>query len=405
MAWIDRIGRWALRSSLLWGAAAATLFYLVLDQSHDWVSPAVLRSLTGRVEAYACVAMFFVALAALVIRSIGLGWQISLIGRPVFKAPVESELTAAAARSLIKQLDELPALWQTTYLVERLRKALLFIQRKSGQEPPDECLRQLAEEDAARMDSGYAAVRFMTWSIPAVGSLGTVLGIAAAVAQLSTQDAADPLSGVTSGLALAFDTTALSLVLSIGLVFVKFACEQQEQRLLGMVDERARRELLGGYAATVTPRASQNDQLRQLTDSLAQIADQLAKQPAAASHTGESTGASRIARSAVGDEQLETLVARAVSKAIGNQPPGQAAVAVGQAPLADWTQLQAALQQIARFFARQNEELTKDTEVAAELASAIQEGAMNWPARKVLAGRQEASAGDSLSGIWSSMAE
>jgi hypothetical protein len=99
------------------------------------------------------------------------------------------------------------------------------------------------------MQSSYALVWFVVWAVPIMGFLGTIIGITGAVGNLSPKALEASLSGVTSGLGVAFDTTALSLSLSIVLMFVKYFVERYENKLLSQVDERANAELVGRFTA------------------------------------------------------------------------------------------------------------------------------------------------------------
>ena len=87
-------------------------------------------------------------------------------------------------------------------------------------------------------------MRFVIWAIPIMGFLGTVIGITVAIASLSPTQL-ENISGVVAGLGTAFDTTATALALSMVLMFVQFAIDRTEQKLLAEVDERAWTALAG----------------------------------------------------------------------------------------------------------------------------------------------------------------
>ena len=86
---------------------------------------------------------------------------------------------------VLAQLDKQPARVMRTYLVERLRAALEYLARKASTETFEEELAALADLDVARKHAGYGTVRMMVWAIPFVGSLGTVVGIGAVVANMA----------------------------------------------------------------------------------------------------------------------------------------------------------------------------------------------------------------------------
>jgi hypothetical protein len=55
------------------------------------------------------------------------------------------------------------------------------------------------------------------------------------------------MKGLTSGLYVAFDTTALALMLSMLLMFLQFVIERFETQALSAVDIRANEELIGRF--------------------------------------------------------------------------------------------------------------------------------------------------------------
>jgi hypothetical protein len=82
------------------------------------------------------------------------------------------------------------------------------------------------------------------WSIPLMGFIGTVIGISSAVSGFSgfLQEAEEieqiktGIGGVTTGLAVAFDTTLFALALSVLVMIVLVAVERWESRLLLGID-------------------------------------------------------------------------------------------------------------------------------------------------------------------------
>ncbi|MEI2659369.1 MAG: MotA/TolQ/ExbB proton channel family protein [Bifidobacterium adolescentis] len=51
-------------------------------------------------------------------------------------------------------------------------------------------------------------IRTITWAVPILGFLGTVIGITMAIANITPDQLESSLGEVTAGLAVAFDTTA-----------------------------------------------------------------------------------------------------------------------------------------------------------------------------------------------------
>ena len=109
-------------------------------------------------------------------------------------------------------------------------------------------MRYLAELAADRLHQSYALVRTITWAIPILGFLGTVHGITIAIANLTPEQLDTSLPEVVGGLEAAFDTTALALAMSIGLVFTAFKTERSEQELLNTVERFGIDQVLPRFA-------------------------------------------------------------------------------------------------------------------------------------------------------------
>ncbi len=87
-----------------------------------------------------------------------------------------------------------------------------------------------------RLDIDYSMIRYLTWLIPTLGFIGTVLGIARTLSYAGSSDAhpasAHFLSELTGRLGVAFDTTLLALVMSALLVFAMHIIHSREERAI-----------------------------------------------------------------------------------------------------------------------------------------------------------------------------
>lgn len=243
---VASFAEWALRLPILWGGIACLGFYALLSQKVV-DNPLVVRYFASHPVEYITCALFFIGLAALVMRLTNLTGQFSILGRPTLQPVPQGGQDVADCDKLLGQLAALPGSVQGSFLVRRLREAIEYVRRKDSADTLDQYLRHLEELDIARVHAGYSIVRIVIWAIPILGFLGTVIGITMAIANLSPQALEKSLPEVTSGLGVAFDTTALALALSMVLMFVKFGVERVEDRLLNAVDNRTSEELVGRF--------------------------------------------------------------------------------------------------------------------------------------------------------------
>ena len=72
------------------------------------------------------------------------------------------------------------------------------------------------------------------------------------IANITPDQLESSLGQVTAGLAVAFDTTALSLALSMILVFATYLVERQEQGILDSVEDFAMQKLLALFPANLS---------------------------------------------------------------------------------------------------------------------------------------------------------
>lgn len=212
-------------------------------------SPLLDRYLLGHPIEIATAFLFFIAMAALAARAFSLLPHFIALDRNLLEPPVQGGQPTSDAPRLMEQLEAAPPLLQDTYIVRRLKAAVEYVRRKDSAETLEKHLHHLEEVDLDRMSSGYALTRVVLWAVPSLGFLGTVIGIAAAIGHLSfdADNIVESLKQVIPPLTSAFDTTTLSLALSIPIMFAKFMVERIESGLLLKVDERTEAELIGRF--------------------------------------------------------------------------------------------------------------------------------------------------------------
>jgi len=237
-----------IRSPILWGAALSFGFFGLIHMGII-TNSLVIRYLAGHWVEYVEVAMFFVGLAALVVKAAELRSQRRDLGDEWLEPIPEGGQNPADAQALAVSLVDADGKGdrvRSSYLVRRLRDALDIVVRTGSADTLEDHLKYLSDLDASRAAQSYGLVRFVIWAIPIMGFLGTVIGITDAIACLSPSQL-DNMTGVVSGLGTAFDTTAIALGLSMVLMLMQFIVDRSEQGLLGEVDEAAWSSLAGRF--------------------------------------------------------------------------------------------------------------------------------------------------------------
>jgi biopolymer transport protein ExbB/TolQ len=154
------------------------------------------------------------------------------------------------APKMLALLGRLPRSVQNTCLVNRVANVLDFLSRRRSAADLDDHLRDLTDNDTVSLESSYALIRFITWAIPILGFLGTVLGITGAISGVTPDRLEHDLNSVTDGLALAFDATALALGLTMIAMFLTYVVDRLEQNVLEAVDRYAARHLAHRFERT-----------------------------------------------------------------------------------------------------------------------------------------------------------
>jgi biopolymer transport protein ExbB/TolQ len=192
-------------------------------------------------------------------------------GKP---APIEE------AAKLSDQLAERSGLLRKTYLGRRVANILEFAQSRGSANELDDQIRTLSDNDVMAQEGSYSLLRFITWAIPILGFLGTVLGITGAIKGVTPEVLEKSLNGVTDGLATAFDSTALALFLTMILMLCSMLVERYEQGQLEKVDAYVDAELVHRFERTGPESSQFVDALRQNTQVLLKATEQLVERQA-----------------------------------------------------------------------------------------------------------------------------
>lgn len=387
----------ALRHPLPWGALATVLLYVGLDAG--LVSdPLVIRYLTGHWAEYVCTTMFLVGAAAAVVKAIDLVDETRAQNGALFEGLPTGDLPLAEVPLFVQRLDAQPARNQRSYLYGRLRAALNYLSRRGSTEKLEDELRSLSDQDAERKHASYGLMRMMLWAMPFVGSLGTVIGIGKAVANLGPDVA---WATMIPGLEMAFDTTALALLWSVVLMLAVFVADHVETRLLATVDTRAAAELVGRFRGPAMyhgagPAAGGAGDGTVVVEAMEKMTSKQSEMwqaglDAATKHWDEQTELLK--------KQLETSGAGGGAAGPGGfRSPGGGGVGgggTGGGGAIEPSQLQEVLLQSASLAGLHHGELHVHNEIIRELAEVVRHECRNWPYRKAMRRKMDKSSAPS----------
>lgn len=360
-------------SSLGWpiflGGWATVIYFLLVFRGplhYDFL----IRYTAGHAINMTEVGLFFIGLAALICKLFTLSGEMGADTAIELPQASEGESTEEACSSILARLDELPARLQSTYLGKRLRSVAQTVARRGLADGIDEDLRYHADLDIGSQQESYGIVRIAIWAIPMLGFLGTVVGITMALGDFGNSlgsgkangDLNTSMTGLLAGLYVAFDTTALALALAMVLMFIQFILERMESQLLALVDDRAASELAGRFEQLGASRDPVVASVNRMSAALVRSIESMGQQQAEIWRaTIEDTG--RLFADSLASTLDRSLGGFADS--LGRQE--HAALDHLQNRLGHW---QSALEQNASLLAAQQQEILRQSELLAQVASA-----------------------------------
>lgn len=154
--------------------------------------------------------------------------------------------------STILQVDDLGAIRKKVtdlkandeaFLPQLVELSILQLFTSRSLEQTVEIYTSMLELMSHRLDLAYQTMRFLIWCIPTTGFIGTVVGISIALEGMQDPKNIE-FEKVTSGLAVAFYTTIIALVLSAIIVLLQNVVQRREELALNRAAQYTLRNLI-----------------------------------------------------------------------------------------------------------------------------------------------------------------
>ncbi len=182
-------------------------------------------------EQESCFVLFLWALTILAYKSMDTLQQRKLLSRDYFSLPENGRIIPEDSRELTRRLEGLPT-QERSGLVPR---ALLIALRRfdSGRNIQDvaEAAQNVCQQENDRLESELSIIRYIAWAIPSIGFIGTVRGISQALGRAHLALEGD-ITGVTTNLGVAFNSTLIALLISIFLMFIIHQIQLLQERFI-----------------------------------------------------------------------------------------------------------------------------------------------------------------------------
>lgn len=131
-------------------------------------------------------------------------------------AHADKELDLSKA---LRTLDGLPDKMRQTPLVKTLMASLRRYLITENVQDTSDAIESSVEALSVKQEAENSMIRYLIWAIPSIGFIGTVRGIGEALS-LADQALAGDIAGMTNSLGVAFNSTLVALLISIGLMFL-----------------------------------------------------------------------------------------------------------------------------------------------------------------------------------------
>ncbi len=150
------------------------------------------------------------------------------------------ELTKETAKNILFRMYGLVDDPKHFVLLNRIERALANLKNIGLIAEVSELIRAQAQNDEDQMESSYALIRGFVWAIPVLGFIGTVLGLSQAIGSFGTvlikneglEYLKTSLQEITSGLAVAFDTTLIALVAALFIQLLMISLKKTEENFM-----------------------------------------------------------------------------------------------------------------------------------------------------------------------------
>ena len=131
----------------------------------------------------------------------------------------------------LEEMEKLPERVKKSPLVQTLMASLRRYLITNDVQNTSDAITASVEALGVRLEAENSMVRYLIWAIPSIGFIGTVRGIGQALSQADKALAGD-ISGMTDSLGVAFNSTFVALVISIGLMFLLHQLQRLQDGLL-----------------------------------------------------------------------------------------------------------------------------------------------------------------------------
>ena len=160
----------------------------------------------------------------------------------------DTAMTPAGITDLVGELEKLKPSVKLSPLVRVLRASLRRFLVSNDVHSASEVVESEVAALVAKNEAGNSMIRYLIWAVPSIGFIGTVRGIGEALAK-ADEALAGNISGMTSSLGVAFNSTLVALFISIFLMFLLHQLQRLQDDLAASVNAYLQEKVLDRLSA------------------------------------------------------------------------------------------------------------------------------------------------------------
>jgi biopolymer transport protein ExbB/TolQ len=182
-------------------------------------------------EQEACFVLMFWAFAIMAFKAYTALRERSLLQRELLHVREGVRILPEDTREYARVLQALPDRVRGMLLSRVLLSALERFGSTRNVQDVSSVTNAMCDSENERLESELAMIRYIAWAIPAIGFIGTVRGIGAALGEAHKAVEGD-IAGVTENLGIAFNSTFVALMISIVVMFLVHQLQLLQERLV-----------------------------------------------------------------------------------------------------------------------------------------------------------------------------
>ena len=160
----------------------------------------------------------------------------------------DTEMTNAGITDLVGELEKLKPSVKLSPLVRVIRASLRRFLVSNDVHSASEVVESEVAALVAKNEAGNSMIRYLIWAVPSIGFIGTVRGIGEALSK-ADEALAGNISGMTSSLGVAFNSTLVALFISIFLMFLLHQLQRLQDDLAVSVNAYLQETVLDRLSA------------------------------------------------------------------------------------------------------------------------------------------------------------